>query len=128
LDELIHKMKTIRTRSEIEHLPALFADENELRSVRGRHARDTVQKKPLETHHSNCYLGIDAGSTTTKLALIDDDGALFIFLLCRQSRQPIGFSNGGAERVIRIAAKRCGDSTDNRHGLRRTTPAIRVAC
>jgi predicted CoA-substrate-specific enzyme activase len=75
LDELIHKMKTFRTRSEIEHLPALFADENEYEVFRGRHARDTVQKKPLETHHSNCYLGIDAGSTTTKLALIDDDGA-----------------------------------------------------
>ena len=30
----------------------------------------------LETYEGNCYLGIDAGSTTTKAALVGEDGAL----------------------------------------------------
>ncbi|NLK85930.1 MAG: 2-hydroxyacyl-CoA dehydratase [Clostridiaceae bacterium] len=64
---------------EVERLSPLFRDEIELGEFNRRHSRHTVRRKALESHHGPCYLGIDAGSTTTKLALTDADGALMYY-------------------------------------------------
>ena len=40
------------------------------------HAQAKVVKKDLSTYEGNCFLGIDAGSTTTKIALVGEDGSL----------------------------------------------------
>ena len=55
-----------------------------------RHAQHTVSKKAIYPHTSgNCYLGIDAGSTTTKVALVGEDGSLLYSLLQQQQRKPV---------------------------------------
>lgn len=64
------------TVHEVERLNPLFRDEIELGEFKRRHSRHKVQRKELSTHQGPCYLGIDAGSTTTKLALTDSDGKL----------------------------------------------------
>src|SRR5690554_910061 len=58
---------------EVERLQPLFRDEIELGEFRRRHSRHKVARKDLASHRGACYLGIDAGSTTTKLALIDSE-------------------------------------------------------
>ena len=60
----------------IPRLPPLFNNEKELVEFRNRHARDEIKKRDLESFSGPCYLGIDAGSTTTKAALIDEEGTL----------------------------------------------------
>ncbi|RNC28925.1 MAG: 2-hydroxyisocaproyl-CoA dehydratase activator [Candidatus Dichloromethanomonas elyunquensis] len=57
-------------------LQALFKDEQEYVQFKARHDQNSVRKKPLQEVSGPCFLGIDAGSTTTKLALIDDSGNL----------------------------------------------------
>jgi len=64
------------TVHEVERLSPLFRDEKELSDFIQRHSGHRVQRKELSSHKGACYLGIDAGSTTTKLALIDSEGAL----------------------------------------------------
>lgn len=64
------------TANEVERLKPLFKDLEELESFRRRHGAHSVTRRKLEDHRGPCYLGIDAGSTTTKAALIDGDGAL----------------------------------------------------
>ncbi len=59
-----------------ERLPALFANEGELRKFRTRHNCNRVSRKNIADHKGLCYLGLDVGSTTTKAALIDEDGAI----------------------------------------------------
>src|SRR5690606_12524407 len=44
-----------------------------------RHSRHKVARRDLASCRGPCYLGIDAGSTTTKLALIDSEGALLYY-------------------------------------------------
>ena len=46
----------------------------EYAAFRQRHAAAAVSTKPLAQHKGPCYLGIDAGSTTTKAVLISDNG------------------------------------------------------
>lgn len=53
-----------------ERTMPLFADKEEVQRFQSRHAQHAVPKQELSGYTGNAYLGIDAGSTTTKLALI----------------------------------------------------------
>jgi predicted CoA-substrate-specific enzyme activase len=59
-----------------EALEPLFADEDEYARFRERHAKSAVPRASLADYAGDAYLGIDAGSTTTKMALIGEDGSL----------------------------------------------------
>lgn len=61
---------------EVERLDPLFASEEEFREFKERHDRHQVPVEDLSTYKGNVYLGIDAGSTTTKAALVGEDGTL----------------------------------------------------
>ena len=74
---------------EIKRLQPLFADEGEYRAFEERHAQAVVKKQPLSSYQGNCYLGIDAGSTTTKLALIGEEGQLLFSYYTNNQGNPI---------------------------------------
>lgn len=57
----------------VKKMEPLFNDEKELEEFRKRHSKTSVVRKDLSTAKGPLYLGIDAGSTTTKAALIDKD-------------------------------------------------------
>ncbi|PKM46290.1 MAG: 2-hydroxyglutaryl-CoA dehydratase [Firmicutes bacterium HGW-Firmicutes-8] len=59
-----------------EQLEPLFADDEEYGEFVKRHANHKVKRKDLKICEGNTYLGIDAGSTTTKIALVDGEGNL----------------------------------------------------
>ena len=63
-------------RGQRDTLPPLFASQAEYDAFLARHNANTPPVRPLETYTGEAYLGIDAGSTTTKLVLIDPDGGL----------------------------------------------------
>jgi len=75
---LKEKLPNINTISvhEVERLRPLFNNQNELDEFRDRHARDSISVKSLKEYKGDCFLGIDAGSTTTKAVLINPDGEL----------------------------------------------------
>ena len=62
--------------SEVVRLPPLFANEDELAQFKARHNGERVRRGELMDYEGTAYLGIDAGSTTFKAALIGEDGAL----------------------------------------------------
>ncbi|SMC86715.1 2-hydroxyacyl-CoA dehydratase [Sporomusa malonica] len=59
-----------------EKLKPLFTTEGDYEKFKERHNKSTVKKSDLASYSGKAYLGIDAGSTTTKLALICEDGSL----------------------------------------------------
>ncbi len=61
---------------EVERLAPLFKDEQEKKEFAERHAKSVIPEKNLSKHEGKCYLGVDAGSTTTKAVLIDGDGEI----------------------------------------------------
>lgn len=64
------------TVHEVERLEPLFKNEKELEEFRKRHSASKVSIRELESFEGDCFLGIDAGSTTTKAALIDEKGTV----------------------------------------------------
>lgn len=72
-DLLVSKLEeTINTKKTVASMPALFENEEELREFNERHAKETVVFSDIEKYEGKAYLGIDCGSTTTKLVLIND--------------------------------------------------------
>ena len=57
-------------------LAPLFTVEEEYEQFKKRHEKNVVFKRELNGFKGNCFIGIDAGSTTSKLVLIDEKGAL----------------------------------------------------
>ena len=68
--------KGIKLAFEVNRMEPLFSSEEEYEAFKKRHAVHTVEKGTLKDYEGDCYLGIDAGSTTTKLALVGEDGKL----------------------------------------------------
>ena len=69
---MIHNINNV----EEEKLEILFANEEEYVEFKERHALHKVRRVELDTYEGNAYLGIDVGSTTTKIALVDEEGSL----------------------------------------------------
>ena len=59
-----------------DSLKPLFTIEDEYKEFKERHSKHQVPKAELASYTGDCFLGIDAGSTTSKLVLIDKDAKL----------------------------------------------------
>ncbi len=68
--------KGIAMDFEIKRMEPLFHNEAEYQAFLARHSAHTVKKARLQDYHGKCFLGVDAGSTTTKVALVAEDGTL----------------------------------------------------
>ena len=78
LSDVLDRLKNLGDiqGSEVVRLPPLFANEDELAQFKARHDGERVRRGELMDYEGTAYLGIDAGSTTFKAALIGEDGAL----------------------------------------------------
>jgi len=74
---------------ELKRLDPLFESEEEYKAFANRHAENKVKRGDLSTYKGGCYLGIDAGSTTTKLALIGESGELLWDFYSSNNTSPI---------------------------------------
>ena len=66
----------IKMEFEVTRMEPLFASEKDYDEFTAKHNKHCVVKGDIKTYEGNCYLGIDAGSTTTKVALVAEDGSL----------------------------------------------------
>ncbi len=89
--DIINRMKEYKGESvEItQHLPPLFNNEEDYIEFAARHAEDTVEKGELAEAEGPLFLGIDAGSTTTKAAVIDPDGRLLYSFYKNNEGKPL---------------------------------------
>ncbi len=76
--ELMNRLAHIQSIEveESTRLQPLFKTKEEYDAFKSRHQLSSVSRCELKTYEGNCFLGIDAGSTTTKVALINEAGEL----------------------------------------------------
>ncbi len=91
VSDIIRKIEALDDNQthESKHLAPLFRNEEEYRNFKERHSKACVRKCPMEEASGAVYLGIDAGSTTTKAALIDKDGNLLYSFYRGNEGKPI---------------------------------------
>lgn len=90
VDILIERLANgVEVSFEMPRLEPLFADSEEYSEFIKRHERAMLPKAELSSYSGNCFLGIDAGSTTTKMALISDNGELLYSFYANNRGNPI---------------------------------------
>ena len=93
IDALITKLHNkIKMDFEVERMEPLFASQDAYRKFRARHDSHCVIKGSLKDYSGNCYLGIDAGSTTTKAAVVAEDGTLLYSFYSSNNGSPLATS------------------------------------
>ena len=90
LSSMLEKLNSdIHMEFEVARLDPLFKDQAEYDTFRARHDGHNVKTGDLSTYEGNCYLGIDAGSTTTKIALVGEDGSLLYSFYSNNNGSPL---------------------------------------
>lgn len=75
---------------EVERLEPLFSNEEAFQKFKDRHDKHQVPIADLASYKGKTFLGIDAGSTTTKAALVGEDGTLLYSFYNGNNGDPLG--------------------------------------
>lgn len=90
MEEMVGKLSSeIHMEFEVERMQPLFADNSEYEEFTIRHNAHHVQTRDLSDYQGNAFLGIDAGSTTTKIALVGEDGSLLYSFYSSNDGSPL---------------------------------------
>jgi len=97
--------KDIRLEFEVARMEPLFESREDYSDFKHRHARARVRKKSLSSYKGNAYLGIDAGSTTTKCALISEMGDLLYSFYSNNNGSPLNTALRSVKEIYELLPK-----------------------
>lgn len=90
LEMLIGAIKNVENvRHSVEALPPLFQSTEEYDAFCARHNNASVEIRDVTNYEGNAYLGIDCGSTTTKLTLIGEDENILYTYYAANKGEPL---------------------------------------
>ncbi|MGM9601287.1 MAG: acyl-CoA dehydratase activase-related protein [Faecousia sp.] len=100
--ELIARLEQgVAITFEMPRLAPLFESKVDYEAFCRRHEKAVVEKQKLAQYQGDCFLGIDAGSTTTKLALIGSEGQLLFSYYANNQGNPIETAKDAMGRLQR---------------------------
>jgi len=114
LTQLMNLLSTVQQHDHTapSRLTPLFKDEPEFRQweeARIQHKIDRVDIRQVDGNR--CFLGVDSGSTTSKLVLIDEQGRVILDHYCNNNGNPIRAVQEGLEKIRQLFAD--NDSNPN---------------
>ncbi|MBO5338379.1 MAG: 2-hydroxyacyl-CoA dehydratase [Clostridia bacterium] len=90
LDTLLSQLSSgVKMKFELKRLEPLFNNEEEYNEFKIRHEKAKITRGDIKAYKGNTYLGIDAGSTTTKVALIGENGELLYSFYKNNQGSPV---------------------------------------
>ena len=90
MEEMVQKLSTdIKMEFEVARMEPLFANQEDYDEFRLRHSKHHIHTAELASYQGNCFLGIDAGSTTTKVALVSGKGDLLYSFYSNNDGSPL---------------------------------------
>ena len=93
MEDMLNKLSSdIHMEFEVERMEPLFRTEDDYKEFTERHNGHCVKRGDLSTYKGKCFLGIDAGSTTTKVALVGEDGSLLYSFYSSNNGSPLATS------------------------------------
>ena len=92
IDELVDRVVAYDNRPHRKvkkTLGALFTSEQDFNDFVIRHDQDKVEEIDINNYKGNAYLGVDAGSTTTKLVLLSEDNEILYYYYSSNKGNPV---------------------------------------
>ena len=113
LSEVVERLENLGDvqGSEVVRLPPLFVDSDDYEEFKARHDLEKVKRGNLEDYEGVAYLGIDAGSTTFKTALIGEDGSLLWSSYANNKGDVLGCAKRTVSELYELLPKN-SDGTD----------------
>ena len=107
LDELIDKLENSAKNETVasDRLSPLFENETEYFEFVERHSKANVENRSIAEYVGNAWLGIDCGSTTTKLVLIGEDNSILYSFYNSNKGNPVNVILGQLTEIYNL----CGD-------------------
>ncbi len=103
LKDILEKLSSdIHMEFEVERMEPLFATQKDYDSFQKRHSKHHVATGDLSHYQGNCYLGIDAGSTTTKVALVGEDGSLLYSFYSSNNGNPLATATSAIQEIYSL--------------------------
>ena len=103
LVELIDRLSNgIKMEFEIKRMEPLFASQKEYDEFTNRHNEHKVASMELKDYEGDCFLGVDAGSTTTKVALVGEDGTLLYSFYSNNNGSPLATTIRAIKEIYEI--------------------------
>ena len=102
---LIRRIEESHAALRADRLPPLFRDRAEYEAFAARHAKATVPTRDITDYSGAAYLGIDCGSTTTKLVLVSDKAELLYTYYAPNLGNPVEIVRAQLQTVFDL----CGD-------------------
>ena len=93
--------------NEVQRLEPLFVDENDLETFRKRHGEDKAKRGDLNAEHGPLFLGLDAGSTTTKAVLVNKKGEILWDFYDVNAGNPVDLAVRVLKDLYKILPKDC---------------------
>ncbi len=87
--DVSERILKIETTADTNALPPLFETEDEYKEFTKRHLKADVPSADIECYSGKAYLGIDCGSTTTKVCLISDKKELLYSFYSSNKGNPV---------------------------------------
>lgn len=105
-EELLKLLEESRDATTVvDTMPPLFQSQEEYDAFLARHNASTPPQLDIHTYTGDAYLGIDAGSTTTKMALIAPDGGLLYTYYHSNQGNPVSVVLPQLKEIYKL----CGD-------------------
>lgn len=101
-DETINKVKNYHGSGNFAFNKPLFESQADYDEFKARHDKATVPQKELAGYKGKAYLGMDAGSTTVKAVVLNEDGELLYSQYMPSKGNPVELIKGFLERVYEI--------------------------
>jgi predicted CoA-substrate-specific enzyme activase len=89
LHSLIETLKNHVSPATLQRNPPLFTSHEEYEAFVEEHAKLDVKTRDITTYSGDAYLGIDAGSTTTKMVLLSKDHEILFSQYCPNAGNPL---------------------------------------
>ena len=103
MSEMVDKLSSdIKMEFEVARMEPLFADEAQYDAFQSRHGSYHVKSAKLSDYHGKCFLGIDAGSTTTKIAVVSEDGTLLYSFYSSNNGSPLNTAITAIQEIYRL--------------------------
>ncbi len=87
-------------------LPPLFENQEEYDSFVKRHENATTSFADISKYNGNAYLGVDCGSTTTKLVLISDNNEILYSYYNSNKGNPVQIVKEQLEKIYKLCDNR----------------------
>lgn len=106
IDEITERLKNAEMKDDIITGQPLFGSKEEYESFVARHRQFDLKYADINNYEGEAYLGVDAGSTTTKLVLITPKGELLYQHYCSSMGRPLDIISSKLKDIYALTGDR----------------------